>query len=184
MKNGSELLDRLIKDIISDSATSYVSILHDSEDAIDDDNIDPKNGGRVEIPTAFSLPRFIPLLQERVYVLNPFTRMFLVSWITLLDSIPDLYLVSFLPSFLDAQASLPDEADQVLDEGQDSNEVARHTDNDSASVDGDASSDAQEDWVPGQDVQIDHPKILDILVTYLRDSKGMETPLQILQSRD
>jgi vacuole morphology and inheritance protein 14 len=49
---------------------------------------------------AFSLPRFIPLLAERIFTLNPFTRMFLVNWITVLDSIPDLELISHLPAFL------------------------------------------------------------------------------------
>ena len=50
---------------------------------------------------AFSLPRFIPLLRERIYVLNPFTRTYLVSWLTVLDSVPELELVSYLPDFLD-----------------------------------------------------------------------------------
>ncbi len=49
---------------------------------------------------AFSLAKFIPLLQERIHVINPFTRTFLVSWLTLLDTIPDLELVYFLPDFL------------------------------------------------------------------------------------
>lgn len=51
-------------------------------------------------PTAFSLQRFVPLLKERIWVINPFTRQFLVGWITLLDSIPDLELVTYLPEFL------------------------------------------------------------------------------------
>jgi vacuole morphology and inheritance protein 14 len=50
---------------------------------------------------AFSLAHFMPLLGERIYVVNPFTRSFLVSWISVLDSVPDLELVSFLPDFLD-----------------------------------------------------------------------------------
>lgn len=50
---------------------------------------------------AFSLARFVPLLSERIYVLSPFTRNYLVSWITVLDSVPDLELVSYLPQFLD-----------------------------------------------------------------------------------
>ena len=33
-------------------------------------------------------------------MINPFTRQFLVGWITLLDSIPDLELVTYLPEFL------------------------------------------------------------------------------------
>ncbi|MDN8960536.1 hypothetical protein Q0P93_14720, partial [Staphylococcus aureus] len=50
---------------------------------------------------AFSLAHFIPLLKERIYVLNPFTRSFLVTWITVLDSVPELELISYLPEFLD-----------------------------------------------------------------------------------
>lgn len=100
VKNGAELLDRLIKDIVSESAATYVSMLHTSEEeSLDTDKETPE--GSVELPTAFSLARFIPLLKERIYVLNPFTRTFLVGWITLLDSIPDLELVSFLPEFLE-----------------------------------------------------------------------------------
>lgn len=56
--------------------------------------------GFPDLPTAFSLPKFIPLLQDRIHVLNPFTRTFLVSWLTLLDTIPDLELVCYLPAFL------------------------------------------------------------------------------------
>ncbi|KAI9654603.1 MAG: hypothetical protein M1831_005364 [Alyxoria varia] len=100
VKNGAELLDRLIKDIISDSASTYVSVLNQPPELIDsDDEASGRNQG-LEQPPAFSLPRFIPLLKERIQVMNPFTRMFLVSWITLLDSIPDLEVVSYLPSFL------------------------------------------------------------------------------------
>lgn len=50
---------------------------------------------------AFSLARFIPLLQDRIYVLSPFTRSYLVSWITVLDSVPELELITYLPEFLD-----------------------------------------------------------------------------------
>ncbi|QIW96536.1 hypothetical protein AMS68_002054 [Peltaster fructicola] len=90
VKNGAELLDRLVKDIVSESAATYASIVLPEDDS----------GVRDELNVAFSLPKFIPLLQERIQVINPFTRTFLVSWITLLDSIPDLELVAFLPSFL------------------------------------------------------------------------------------
>ncbi|RXG41223.1 hypothetical protein VDGE_09430 [Verticillium dahliae] len=98
VKNGAELLDRLVKDIVSESAASYVSVLE----------TEPEYGGpekdfsedRPRPPTAFSLQRFIPLLKDRIWVINPFTRQFLVGWITLLDSIPDLEIVTFLPDFL------------------------------------------------------------------------------------
>lgn len=55
---------------------------------------------------AFSLARFIPLLQDRIYVLSPFTRSYLVSWITVLDSVPELELITYLPEFLDGLLSV------------------------------------------------------------------------------
>jgi vacuole morphology and inheritance protein 14 len=79
-----------VKDIVAESASTYISILHQAKN---------QHEG-ADTPTAFSLEKFIPLLQDRITVLNPYTRMFLVGWITLLDSIPDLELVSYLPSFL------------------------------------------------------------------------------------
>ena len=50
---------------------------------------------------AFSLSRFIPLLSDRIYVISPFTRSFLVSWISVLDSVPELELITYLPHLLD-----------------------------------------------------------------------------------
>jgi vacuole morphology and inheritance protein 14 len=50
---------------------------------------------------AFSLARFIPLLSERIYVISPYARMHLISWLIVLDSVPDLELVAWLPEFLD-----------------------------------------------------------------------------------
>ena len=102
VKNGAELLDRLIKDIVSESAATYVSVLQPSEEASSDKGSAKSSTGTdsIEPPTAFSLAKFIPLLQERIYVINPFTRTFLVSWVTLLDTIPDLELVVYLPAFL------------------------------------------------------------------------------------
>ncbi|KAK1753491.1 ARM repeat-containing protein [Echria macrotheca] len=97
VKNGAELLDRLIKDIVSESAATYVSVLEQPPGYGDD-----KDGHEehADLPTAFSLKRFIPLLKDRIFALNPFTRTFLVGWIVLLDSIPDLELVTYLPEFL------------------------------------------------------------------------------------
>nr|VDC60350.1 unnamed protein product [Brassica rapa] len=49
----------------------------------------------------FSIEEFIPLLKERMNVLNPYVRQFLVGWITVLDSVPDIDMLGFLPDFLD-----------------------------------------------------------------------------------
>lgn len=94
------MLDRLIKDIVSELSTRSV--------APDQPPLNPpETDEAIEVPgslprnTAFSLPLFIPLLSERIYAQNSAARQFLVSWISVLDSIPDLELVSFLPEFLD-----------------------------------------------------------------------------------
>ncbi|KAL9064765.1 MAG: hypothetical protein Q9157_007717, partial [Trypethelium eluteriae] len=100
VKNGAELLDRLVKDIVSESASTYVSVLHISEDTAVPDSESTKAALGLDLPTAFSLSRFIPLLHEKIGAIHPFVRQFLVSWLTLLDSIPDLELVTYLPSFL------------------------------------------------------------------------------------
>eukprot|EP00126_Sphaerothecum_destruens_P015168 Sdes_comp9092_c0_seq1m546 len=70
VRNGAELLDRLIKDIVTES-------------------------------TSFQIEAFIPLLRERIYAVNPYARQFLVSWISVLDSVPDIELLDFLPEFLE-----------------------------------------------------------------------------------
>ncbi|THG07657.1 hypothetical protein TEA_024229 [Camellia sinensis var. sinensis] len=49
----------------------------------------------------FSIEEFIPLLRERMHVLNPYVRQFLVGWITVLDGAPEIDMLGFLPDFLD-----------------------------------------------------------------------------------
>lgn len=99
VKNGAELLDRLVKDIVAESAASFVSALEFTEKRAGEDELDADTSS-ADLPMAFSLAKFVPLLQERIHVINPFTRTFLVSWLTLLDTIPDLELVYYLPDFL------------------------------------------------------------------------------------
>lgn len=126
MKNGAELLDRLMKDIVAEAAPNYVSIYpgnqnpnlppsksehpttglgiassHTAEEKDGERGAHTDEGYVEEDKRAFSLARFIPLLSERVYVISPYTRMHLVSWLMVLDSVPDLELVAWLPEFLD-----------------------------------------------------------------------------------
>ncbi|KAJ3982058.1 vacuolar protein 14 C-terminal Fig4p binding-domain-containing protein [Lentinula detonsa] len=103
VKNGAELLDRLLKDIVAESASVYIPIHAETEKAYDETQgvlvphpVDPYSAKK-----AFSLAHFIPLLRERIYVVSPFTRSYLVSWITVLDSVPELELISYLPEFLE-----------------------------------------------------------------------------------
>ncbi len=232
VKNGAELLDRLVKDIVSESASTYVSLLQSPEEALSSPHLskDSDKSSSTDLPTAFSLAKFIPLLQERIHVINPFTRTFLVSWVTLLDTIPDLELVYYLPAFLgglfkflsdpnrDVHVATQGTLERFLNEikkiarikrglaenrkGNSDDQAKHSSSSDSASihtdrstlneksdiVDGDFGGGRDEkgghedgDWVPGQDVQVDHSKILEILVAFLDSSSGMKPPIIFLQ---
>jgi len=222
VKNGSELLDRLVKDIVSESASTYVSVLQSPDEAVSNPKSSKEStaSSSTDPPTAFSLPKFIPLLKERIHVINPFTRTFLVLWINLLDSIPDLELVHYLPAFLgglinflndgnkDVYVATQGVLEQFLNEIKKVARIKRgiaesrkeHSDDraknsnssDDASIrtdrslneksdiiDGDdggaqdeKSGQGDDDWVPGQDVQVDHSRILEILVAFLDPASG------------
>lgn len=111
MKNGAELLDRLLKDIVAESASAYVPQSADTEKVRQQAEQTHSQGILVPIPgeltesgtpqKSFSLANFIPLLSDRIYVVSPFTRSFLTTWINVLDSVPELELISYLPEFLD-----------------------------------------------------------------------------------
>jgi hypothetical protein len=180
--------------------------------------------GEAELPTAFSLAKFIPLLKERIHVISAFTRTFLVSWLTLLDTIPDLELVSYLPEFLgglvkflgdsnrDVNVATQGLLDRFLSEikriarlrkgieesrkeQESGNRQSVASDSVSTTIDPAVAADSEKDdvavedsevdsgieeedlhidgdWIPGQDVQIDYPKILDILVGFVDTSYG------------
>uniref|UniRef100_W5MFI1 Protein VAC14 homolog n=1 Tax=Lepisosteus oculatus TaxID=7918 RepID=W5MFI1_LEPOC len=70
VKSGSELLDRLLKDIVTES-------------------------------NKFDLVAFVPLLRERIYSNNQYARQFIISWILVLESVPDINLLDYLPEILD-----------------------------------------------------------------------------------
>ncbi|KAI1495666.1 vacuolar protein 14 C-terminal Fig4p binding-domain-containing protein [Biscogniauxia marginata] len=217
VKNGAELLDRLIKDIVSESAATYVSVLEsDPPPPYEKDSASPDSNATPELPTAFSLPKFIPLLKERIWVMNPFTRTFLVGWITLLDSIPDLELVTYLPEFLggllkflcgnnpDVHAATQACLDKFLneikriaqikkgiadskkskgdgkrkrEESVESGSMLLANDEADVSSTGTTNDDedgvsSEEDWIPGQDVQVNYKAILEILTATLDSPLG------------
>lgn len=225
VKNGAELLDRLVKDIVAESASTYVSVLQSPEEVVSSPHPSKASdkSSSIDLPTAFSLARFIPLLQERIHVINPFTRTFLVSWVTLLDTIPDLELAHYLPAFLgglfkflsdpnrDVHVATQGTLERFLNEikniarikrgvaesrkGNRDDPAKRSNSSDSASirtdrstpneksdiVDGDYGGGHEDgDWVPGQDVQVDHSKILEILVAFLDSSSGMKPSIVLL----
>ncbi|CAF3998848.1 unnamed protein product [Rotaria sp. Silwood2] len=55
----------------------------------------------IETCTQFEVIAFIPLLRERIYVRNAFTRQFIVSWVSLLTSVPEFDMVQYLPEIMD-----------------------------------------------------------------------------------
>ncbi|KIL70288.1 hypothetical protein M378DRAFT_195396 [Amanita muscaria Koide BX008] len=122
VKNGAELLDRLLKDIVAENASVYIP-LYPATAKVRDERSEARgvlvpysDGADDGEPTgrAFSLPHFIPLLKERIYVVSPFTRTYLVSWITVLDSVPELELITHLPQFLDGLLKYLSDPDQEV----------------------------------------------------------------------
>lgn len=213
VKNGAELLDRLVKDIVSESAASYVSVLEEPASTTEEERGDLEE--HAQLPTAFSLSRFIPLLKERIWVINPFTRQFLVGWVTLLDSIPDLELVTYLPEFLggilkflsdqntDVRAATQTCLDKFLNEIKRISRVRKGITNSKKSREGgkrkrqdsvdsssahpemeegdeidsdilynDEDESGEDDWIPGQDVEINYGEILEILTASLDSPLG------------
>lgn len=43
----------------------------------------------------------MPLLRERIYTKSSFARQFVISWISVLDAVPDIDLILYLPELLD-----------------------------------------------------------------------------------
>lgn len=52
-------------------------------------------------PSRFSVQAFVPKLRDYLRVVNPSKRQFLISWISVLDSVPEFHLVAYLPLLLD-----------------------------------------------------------------------------------
>jgi vacuole morphology and inheritance protein 14 len=70
VKNGANLLDRLIKDIVTETES-------------------------------FDIENFIPLLQKHIKKTKPYIRQLLVGWIMVLNAVPGINMLDYLPEFLD-----------------------------------------------------------------------------------
>jgi vacuole morphology and inheritance protein 14 len=70
VKNGANLLDRLIKDIVTEAES-------------------------------FDIETFIPLLQKYIKKTKPYIRMLIVGWISVLDTVPDINMLDYLPDLLE-----------------------------------------------------------------------------------
>jgi len=93
VRNANTLLDRLMKDIVTEDEH-------------------------------FDVEHFIPLIRGRILSNNPYIRQFLVGWIMILDSVPDINMLEYLPQFLsglfnmlsDPNKEIVQQATSVLDE--------------------------------------------------------------------
>ncbi|KAI9218677.1 vacuolar protein 14 C-terminal Fig4p binding-domain-containing protein [Blastocladiella britannica] len=109
VKSGAELLDRLLKDVITEQKTTWPAAVVAATPGGD-------NGGTVAARPAplFSIPEFVRLLAARIRTLNPHTRSFLVAWLGVLDTVPGIDLVAHLPVYLPGLiVFLADESDDV-----------------------------------------------------------------------
>lgn len=89
VKNGANLLDRLIKDIVTEA-------------------------------DSFQVDQFLPLLQSFIRRSNPFIRQLIVGWITVLDSVPDVNMLDYLPDFLDGLFNMLSDSNREIRQAADS----------------------------------------------------------------
>lgn len=120
VKNAADLLDRLIKDIVCAKAVTFVLALN-REGSADAEQVGYKIDllGRAlqvnntqDTKKAFLLVRFIPTLMEHMYTLDPFARKFLLTWIDLLDDLPLLELITYMPTFFKGLVMFLDDSHQ------------------------------------------------------------------------
>mmetsp|Transcript_10694 Transcript_10694/g.18001 ORF Transcript_10694/g.18001 Transcript_10694/m.18001 type:complete len:722 (+) Transcript_10694:74-2239(+) len=88
VKNGANLLDRLVKDIVTETET-------------------------------FDIESFIPLLQKHIRRTKPYIRQLLVGWITVLDAVPDINMLDYLPDFLDGLFNMLSDGNREIKQAAD-----------------------------------------------------------------
>jgi vacuole morphology and inheritance protein 14 len=91
VKNGANLLDRLIKDIVTEAESD-----------------------------TFQVDQFLPVIQNYIRRTNPYIRQLIVGWITLLDSLPDISMLDYLPDFLDGLFNMLSDSNREIRQAADS----------------------------------------------------------------
>jgi len=89
VKNGANLLDRLVKDIVTECEE-------------------------------FSVDEFLPLLQNYIRRTNPYIRQLIVGWIMVLNGIPDISMIDYLPDFLDGLFNMLSDSNREIRQAADS----------------------------------------------------------------
>lgn len=89
VRDGAKLLDRLVKEIVTECEE-------------------------------FSVEKFLPLLQNYIRRTNPYLRQLVVGWITVLDGIPDVCMIDYLPDFLDGLFNMLSDSNLEIRQAADS----------------------------------------------------------------
>ena len=89
VRNGANLLDRLIKDIVTESEN-------------------------------FDIENFIPLLQNHIKKPKPYIRQLLVGWIMVLNAVPGINMLDYLPEFLDGLFNMLSDGNREIRQAADS----------------------------------------------------------------
>lgn len=62
-----------------------------------------------ESSQTFDLDAFIALVRERIYTKNSFARQFIISWISVLNAVPEINMTVYLPDILDGMFQMLDD---------------------------------------------------------------------------
>lgn len=89
VKNGANLLDRLLKDIIT------------------------------ETDITFDLESFLPLLQKHIKRTKPYIRQFIIGWISILHNVRHINLLAYLPDFLGGVFNMLSDPNREIRQGAD-----------------------------------------------------------------
>lgn len=94
-----------------------------------DVDVDVKNGANLLDRLAkdiaceadnFAVEQFMPILQTYIRRTNPYIRQLIVGWITLLDSIPGISMLTYLPEFLDGLFNMLSDSNREIRQAADS----------------------------------------------------------------
>jgi vacuole morphology and inheritance protein 14 len=89
VKNGANLLDRLLKDIVTESDVT------------------------------FDIDGFIPLLQKQIKRTKPHIRQLIIGWISTLMAVPKANIITYVPDYLDGVFNMLSDANREIRQGAD-----------------------------------------------------------------
>jgi vacuole morphology and inheritance protein 14 len=91
VKSAATYLDRVLKDVVPENQVKSAATYLDRvlKDVVTEDN-----------NKSFDLASFVCLLSEKICTANPFVRCFVLGWIQLLQTVPNMDLLDYLPQLV------------------------------------------------------------------------------------